>query len=110
MRSHQWHPQLSVPHFHVHTPHMVWQHVEHPLRAGIATLVVLLAFAVGGIMVREAPGLWSAAQQGVEDIGMRAQPRDWRVPRQAVRLDHMYPAHARSPSVDHMYAKPRPRY
>ena len=112
-----WHAtHVRVPHLHVHSPHLEWHELEHPIRAALAALAALAAISLGGAGVY-------AAVKGLSEIPVsrfarsasearvtwpsRELPREWRWERKAVSFDHMYGANARGPSVDEMYRKPR---
>ena len=107
---------VQVPRFHVHSPHLDWHEVEHPLRMAMAAVAVMAAGSLA------AAGVYTAAT-GLSELPVtpvagsspeaavtwpeRELPREWRWERKAVSLDHMYGVHARGPAIDDMVRRPR---
>ena len=107
---------VQVPHLHVHSPHLDWHEVEHPIRVAMAVVAVMAAMSLAGAGIYTAAtglsqlpvtSIASSATEPAVTWPERELPREWRWERKAVSFDHMYGAHARGPSVDDLVRKPR---
>lgn len=105
------HHHLSLPHFHIHSPHVEWQELEHPIRATLLVATCALTLAVGAVAVRESPGLLEratpVAATALErvDLTRHYRPRQGR----PAHFEHMYGGHAAPRDVRSMYHEPRSR-
>jgi hypothetical protein len=111
--THHWHaPHIHFPYLHVQSPHLEWHDLEHPLRAAVAATVATLVVWLGvnlanAISEASASSFVSSAPERSVTWLSRELPREWTWERSAVTFDHMYDVHARGPSVEGMYRKPR---
>lgn len=101
------HGAFAVPFFHVHAPHWQWHRVEHPIRAALLAAAVVLTVTAGAVAARAIPAWLAAWEAPARPAVARELPPEWRYERKAVAYEHMYGRHAKAPSVEHMYMKPR---
>jgi hypothetical protein len=103
------HPHLNLPHLHVHSPHVDWREVERPILFALATGVVLLTLAIAALAAREVasalPQAAPALQSALDRVDLT---RHYRHQDRTVDYQSMYGRSAEAPSVEHMYARPRP--
>jgi hypothetical protein len=103
---------LGFPVLHLHSPHIGWHSIEHPLRATLVVVSALVGLALLGLTAGELPvlpsisSLWPASapvETGAVQWPTRELPREWRYELKAVDVEGMYGEHAKAPSVDQMY-------
>ena len=102
---------LSVPVFHVHAPHIERKDFSVHLRAGIVALAAALLLGSGVALAWAVlpPTALQARTIVVEWSTAMPSTTNWQYPRKTRSFDRMYAPNVKAPSVEYMYAKPRPR-
>ncbi len=103
---------MSIPVFHVHSPHIEHKEYYFRVRQGVVSLIATL------LLMATAALAWTVLPQVTSETGTAVaewsnslpSTAGWQYPRERLRYEHMYAPNVRAPSVDSMYAKPRPRY